>query len=545
MTGAELRASILQAAVQGKLVPQDPNDEPACVLLERIREERRELVKQKKAKAPRGGESVITRYPDGTVWEQRGKCTAVEITDEVPFDIPDGWEWARLEMLAEYKKGPFGSALTKSMFIPDGPSAVKVYEQRNAIEKDWTLSRYYIPAEYYEKLRGFTVVPGNIIVSCAGTIGESYIVPEGARIGIINQALMRIALYDKDIEEFYLMYFDFLLKEEARLSSKGSAIKNIPPFAILKNMLMPIPPLAEQRRISSKLDELMLLVERYDKLDRERTELNADIEGAMRASILQAAVQGQLTEREDGDEPASKLLERIREERRELVKQKRAKVPRGGESVITRYPDGTVWEQRGKGVAVEITDEVPFDIPDGWEWARLEMVTSYIQRGKSPRYSLIAKYPVVAQKCNQWAGFSLEKAKFVDPDTVPSYGEERILRDGDLLWNSTGLGTLGRMAVYDSRVNEYGWAVADSHVTVIRTCSDWLSYRYAFAYFSGPSVQSVIEDKASGSTKQKELNQETVKKYLIPIPPLAEQQRIVAKLDELLPKTEKLGKLVS
>ena len=190
-----------------------------------------------------------------------------------------------------------------------------------------------------------------------------------------------------------------------------------------------------------------------------------------------------------------------------------------------------------------IEDEIPFEIPEGWEWARLESVTTYIQRGKSPKYSTVEKYPVIAQKCNQWSGFSVEKARFIDPATVSKYADERILKDGDLLWNSTGLGTLGRMAVYDSAKNRYGWAVADSHVTVIRTREDWLDHRFAFAYFAGPSVQSVIEDQASGSTKQKELAQETVRNYLIPAPPLAEQRRIVERVNELMPLVEEYGGL--
>ena len=159
-------------------------------------------------------------------------------------------------------------------------------------------------------------------------------------------------------------------------------------------------------------------------------------------------------------------------------------------------------------------------------------ITTYIQRGKSPKYSLEKKYPVVAQKCNQWSGFSLERAKFVDPNSVASYAEERLLVDGDLLWNSTGLGTAAWPSTI--RTKTYGWAVADSHVTVIRTVPDWLRYEYAFLYFAGPSVQSVIEDQASGSTKQKELAQETVKRYLIPVPPLAEQRRIAERLNLIL-----------
>ena len=210
--------------------------------------------------------------------------------------------------------------------------------------------------------------------------------------------------------------------------------------------------------------------------------------------------------------------------------------------------DGSPYEKRvdvrgRESEPVCIEDEIPFEIPEGWEWARLASVTTYIQRGKSPKYSTVEKYPVIAQKCNQWSGFSVEKARFIDPATVSKYADERILKDGDLLWNSTGLGTLGRMAVYDSAKNRYGWAVADSHVTVIRTREDWLDHRFAFVYFAGPSVQSVIEDQASGSTKQKELAQETVRNYLIPLPPLAEQRRIVGRVNELMPLVEEYGGL--
>ena len=239
----------------------------------------------------------------------------------------------------------------------------------------------------------------------------------------------------------------------------------------------------------------------------------------LKNSILQMAVEGKLVPQDPSDEPASALLERIREEKHRLIAEGKAKFPKGGESIIYIGSDGSPYEKRidakGRVLSDEcIADQVPFEkLPEGWAWARLENVTTYIQRGKSPKYSDIERYPVVAQKCNQWSGFSLEKAKFIDPDTAAKYSKERILRDGDLLWNSTGLGTLGRMAIYDTSKNDYGWAVADSHVTVIRTREDWLEHRFAFAYFASPSVQTVIEEKASGSTKQKELAQETVRRY--------------------------------
>ena len=188
-----------------------------------------------------------------------------------------------------------------------------------------------------------------------------------------------------------------------------------------------------------------------------------------------------------------------------------------------------------------IDEEVPFEIPASWSWARLLNVSIYIQRGKSPKYSPIKKFPVVAQKCNQWAGFSIDKAQFIEPKSLSKYAAERILQDEDLMWNSTGLGTLGRMAVYYSRLNPYELAVADSHVTVIRLFKPFMSPLFFYFYFASPTVQSVIEDKSDGSTKQKELSTTTVCNYLVPIPPRNEQRRIISKVTSLLPVIEKYG----
>lgn len=188
-----------------------------------------------------------------------------------------------------------------------------------------------------------------------------------------------------------------------------------------------------------------------------------------------------------------------------------------------------------------IDEEVPFEIPTSWSWARLLNVSIYIQRGKSPKYSPIKKYPVVAQKCNQWAGFSIDKAQFIEPESLSKYAIERILQDEDLMWNSTGLGTLGRMAVYYAKLNPYELAVADSHVTVIRLFKPFMSPLFFYFYFASPTVQSVIEDKSDGSTKQKELSTTTVCNYLVPIPPRNEQTRIISKVTSLLPVIEKYG----
>ena len=263
----------------------------------------------------------------------------------------------------------------------------------------------------------------------------------------------------------------------------------------------------------------------------------------LRNSILQWAIQGKLVPQDPNDEPASVLLERIREEKARLVKEKKIKKDKN-ESIIYRGEDNSYYEKiLASGEVRCIDDEIPFEIPDSWVWCRLEQISSYIQRGKSPKYSMIKEIPVIAQKCNQWSGFQIEKAQFIEPASLKGYNNERLLRNGDLMWNSTGLGTLGRIAIYWDNLNPYGIAVADSHVTVIRPFDKEIQSNYLYAYFSSPTVQLVIEEKADGSTKQKELSTSTVKSYLIPLPPKDEQVRIIDKIRQLNPIIEKYGKL--
>jgi type I restriction enzyme S subunit len=221
--------------------------------------------------------------------------------------LPEGWAWCKLDDLAFYKKGPFGSSLTKAMFVSKGDDTYKVYEQKNAIQKDCTLGTYYISKEKYESLSGFAIQPFDIIVSCAGTIGETYVLPRNIQKGIINQALMLIRLYYRDIEQFYLLYFDFILKEEAKNSSKGTAIKNIPPFDVLKNFYIPIPPLKEQIRILDEINKWMSFVE----LIETGTANLQNVIKQTKSKVLDLAIHGKLVPQDPTDEPASELLKRI------------------------------------------------------------------------------------------------------------------------------------------------------------------------------------------------------------------------------------------
>ena len=297
----------------------------------------------------------------------------------------------------------------------------------------------------------------------------------------------------------------------------------------IRKLLTSIPPLKEQKCISLKLSEALPLVEKYSKVQEEQNQLNVEIQYLLKKSILQEAIQGKLVPQIAEEGTAQELLEQIKTEKEKLVKDGKLKKSALTDSVIFKGDDNKYFEKIGKTIT-DITNEIPFEIPATWQWVRLDDICSYIQRGKSPKYSPIKKYPVIAQKCNQWAGFCIDKAQFIDPNSLPSYAEERLLQDGDLMWNSTGLGTLGRMAIYKSALNPYELAVADSHVTVIRPLKAYVLSQYLYYYFASDTVQSVIEDKSAGSTKQKELSTTTVKNYLVPIPPYREQQRIVEKI---------------
>ena len=289
MDTKQLKQRILDLAIRGKLVPQDPNDEPASVLLERIRAEKEQLIAQGKLKKSKTKASDKPHY------------------ENVPFEIPESWEWVKLDELASYKKGPFGSSLTKAMFVPESLDTFKVYEQKNAIQKDVTLGNYFISKEHFDKLKGFEVQPNDIIVSCAGTIGETYVMPLEMKKGIINQALMYVRLHLASITPFYLIYFDTIIKSESNSDSKGTAIKNIPPFEVLKNYFFPLPPLAEQQRIVAEVEKWFALI---DELEANKEDLKDYIK-QVKSKVLDLAIHGKLVPQDPNDEPAIELLKRI------------------------------------------------------------------------------------------------------------------------------------------------------------------------------------------------------------------------------------------
>ena len=525
MNGKQLKNSILQWAIQGKLVPQDPNDEPASALLEKIRQEKERLIKEKKIKRDKNA-SIIYRGEDNSYYEKITATGEVKcIDEEVPFEIPKGWEWCRFSSL--YLSLTDGTHSTPKYTL-SGIPFISVKDMSSGVI-DFSNTKYISKEEHQKLSDRCHPQKGDLLLSKVGTTGIPAMVTTDREFSLfVSVALIKLIQCDINREFLVFMIQSPLVQEQAKENTRGVGNKNWVLSAVSKT-LMVVPPLEEQGRIRNKLNLILSYVERYSSSQDKLDLLNANIVTDLKKSILQEAIQGKLVPQIAEEGTAQELLEQIKKEKQKLVKEGKLKKSALNDSVIFRGDDNKYWEKSEDG-AVCIDEEIPFEIPSNWAWVRLDDICSFIHRGKSPKYSPIKKYPVVAQKCNQWVGFSIEKAKFIEPQSITSYNSEYFLQDRDLMWNSTGLGTLGRMAIYYTLLNPYELAVADSHVTVIRPYKTYIVSEYLYYYFASNTVQSVIEDKSDGSTKQKELATKIVKSYLVPLPPFAEQLRIVQKI---------------
>ena len=400
-----------------------------------------------------------------------------------PFELPKGWVWCKLDDLAFYKKGPFGSSLTKAMFVPKSSQSYKVYEQKNAIHKDCTLGSYYITKEKYDSLIGFAVQPYDIIVSCAGTIGETYVLPVGMQEGIINQALMLIRLFSKEIERFYLLYFDFILKDEAYRNSKGTAIKNIPPFDVLKNFLIPIPPIGEQKRILDEVDRLMSFV---STIETGTKNLHTAIKQA-KFKILELAIHGKLVSQDPNDEPASELLKRIN-------------------------PKAEI-----------ITDNGHYQkLPEGWCLTILGSIGTW-QSGATP--SRLQK---------DYYGGNIPWLKTGDLNdgiitNIPEFITEKALEETSVKLNPTDSILI---AMYGATIGKIG--ILSFPATTNQACCACLDYKidkmYIFYFLLSNRINFV---SMGGGGAQPNISKEKIVNTTFPLPPLAEQKRIVSKIEEL------------
>ena len=529
MTAQELKNSILQLAIQGKLVKQDPNDEPASVLLEEIKEEREKLIKEKKIKREKYSE-IYKDSSDNHYYEKFEDGTINDITEEIPFDIPSSWCWTKLKNIGTYKKGPFGSALTKSIFVPKGENTIKVYEQKNAIYKDVNLGDYYISLDYFEnKMRGFEIFPQDIIVSCAGTIGETYIIPDKFERGIINQALMKMRISTHIYPAYFLVYFDYVLKKYSIDKSKGSAIKNIPPFKIFKEYFFPIPPINEQREIVEKIEKINPLITNYETSSNELNTLNSSYKVELKKSILQYAIQGKLVSQNPDDESADILIQNILNEKRKLIKEKQIK--KENLSVIYKGDtDNQFYEKFDDGTIINITDEIPFEIPSSWCWTRLGNILTKLTDGthKTPKY-VEKGIPFISVKDMSSGVLKFDNTKYITIEEHKILFERCNPQKGDIILSKVG--TTGIPVIVETDI-EFSLFVS---LALLKFNNEYINRDYLKSMILAPLVQNQCRENTKG-VGNKNWVMKDIAKTLIVIPPYNEQVKITEKLEILCNK---------
>ena len=401
--------------------------------------------------------------------------------------MPEGWAWCRLRNIGEYKRGPFGSSLTKSMFVPKAENTVKVYEQKNAIQKDHSLGEYYITRDYFEsQMQSFEVFPGDILVSCAGTIGETYILPDNIEQGIINQALMKMKITSLINTDYFLMFFDHILKEESANNGKGTAIKNIPPFDIFKNFLFPLPSYSEQKRIIESVNNIFSII---DNLENNKSDLQSLIKNT-KSKILDLAIHGKLVPQDLNDEPAEELLKRI------------------------ATSDNRPYKK--------FDDEVLFDIPETWAWCTgndlFNPMTSKKPEGETFKYIDIdaidnKKHCVI-------------KTKTLAVSEAPSRAS-RKLNNGDVLF-SLVRPYLENIALIEEKNSD---CIASTGFYVCKPRSFVFS-KFLFYLMTSEYVIKGLNQFMKGDNSPS-ISGDDIKNWRYPLPPLTEQYRIVTKIEEL------------
>ena len=512
MTGQQLKNSILQMAVQGKLVPQDPNDEPASVLLERIRKEKEQLIKEGKIKKEKNP-SYIFRGTDNLPYEKVGKNEPVCIAEEVPFDIPETWEWVRLGEIYQHNTGKALNASNRSGELLTYITTSNLYWNRFEID---SLREMYFSESEIEKC---TATKGDLLICEGGDIGRAAIWPYDTDIRIQNH-IHRLRPYSEICTEYYYYIF-FLYKHAGWIGGKGIGIQGLSANA-LHALLFPLPPLSEQYRIVTKIKEFEPFLDKYAQAEKRLNNLNTQFPDLLKKSILQEAVQGKLVPQDPTDEPASVLLERIRAEKEQLINAGKIKRDKH-ESVIFRR-DNSHYEKLD-GIERCIDDEIPFDIPDNWRWVRWGNISESIQYGYNA--------PAKDKGRIKMVRISDIQNNIVLWDTVPycEIAESDIgtylLQTNDILFARTG-GTVGKSYLVQEVPEEAIYAGY-----LIRTrYSQWLCPQYLKFFMESELYWSQLRN-GTIATAQPNCNGKTLGKMLLPIPPLSEQYRIVEKVNAL------------
>ena len=477
MNGQQLKKSILQLAIQGRLVPQNLKDEPASVLLARIREEKQRLVDEKIIK--------------------KEKALAPIMEEEKPFDIPESWEWVRLGEIGDWGAGATPSKGNMDYYIKGTIPWLRTGDLNNSIVKDVEM-RITEKALSECSLRLCNI--GDVLIAMYGaTIGKVAIAGINLTTNQACCACTPLCLYNK-----YLFYFLQANKDDFIKMGAGGAQPNISREKIIYT-LFPLPPLAEQHRIVEKIEELLPLVEEYDEAQKKLDKLNDGLPEKLKKSVLQQAIMGRLGTQNDKDEPASELLKRIKDEKAKLIKEKKIK--------------------KEKALAPITDDEKPFDIPESWEWVRLgEVIKLLSGRDLQPNnYS---------DKVDDGIPYITGASNFDNDDLIVNRWTNNpitISHYGDLLF--TCKGTIGTMCF-----NKIG----DIHVArqIMAISSLWVDIRY-IRYFLSISLDK-LQKKAQSIIPG--ISRDNILLECFPLPPLAEQHRIVEKLDKIFEKIESMKK---
>ena len=495
MNGKQLKNSILQWAIQGKLVPQDPNDEPASMLLERIRVEKEKLIKEKKIKKDKN-ESIIYRGEDNSYYEKFIATGEVKcIDEEIPFEIPSSWEWTRIGNIFNHTSGKQQSSSNKNGGTPE-----KFITTSNLYWGYFVLDNVKVMNFTEEESKNCSATKGDLLVCEGGAgYGRSAIWNEDYDICLQNHVHRLRPLVDGTCE--YVYYFIYLQKESNNLASVGTAMPGLSANR-LKRLLVPLPPIAEQNRITKKLKEVFLVVEKYNKVQDELNLLNSSLNDILKKSILQEAIQGKLVPQIAEEGTAQELLEQIQQEKSQLIKEGKLKKSALTDSVIYKGDDNKYYE-RINGQIIEI--ELPFEYPNNWSVLRLKDICQLIdgEKRNGKDICLDAKY-----LRGKSSATIVEKGKFVYA------GDNIILVDGE---NSGEVFTVPQDGYVGSTFKQL-WL----------SSAMWKPYILAFILFYKEELRNSKRGAAIPH-----LNKELFYNLLIGIPPLAEQQRIAERVNEL------------
>ena len=524
MTGQQLKNSILQMAVQGKLVPQDPNDEPASVLLERIRAEKEQLIKEGKIKKEKNP-SVIFRGADNLPYEKVGKNEPVCIADEVPFDIPESWEWVTLKQIAVTA---LGKTLDKSKNIGEyRPYLCSINVYWTGIDLSTVKQARFEDSE----LSKYQLNKGDLLICEGGDVGRSAVWDRDEEMYYQN-ALHRVRFYGNIEPRFFQLLMESYKGAKILDNySKGMTIKHLVQNS-LNSIYFPLPPLAEQRRIVEKIKQLTPYLKKYGSVETTLSNLNLAFPDDLKKSILQYAVQGKLVPQDPADEPASVLLERIRIEKEKLIKAGKIKRDKH-ESVIFRR-DNSYYEQVD-GIERCIDDELPFEIPKSWEWTRLSTIAKVLGGKRIPAgRKLTAENTghVYIRVSDMKDGTVIQNGLLYVPEDIFNSISKYIIKKEDVF--ITVAGTIGRIGKIPPELDGANLTENADRLVFSSLNQDWMIFLLQSSF-----IQNQIAEVTT-KVGQPKLAIARIEKLLIPLPPLNEQTRIVEQIAAIFSQMKKL-----